>query len=77
MAGGSHIEGGATGPAGDLGHVRYHSDPPELGNHPPGVVVLVCPDGYLLDTWNVNGHFFGDIPFSFVHRLGEARLSSR
>ena len=71
VAVGAPIDGGATRAAGVLSDVRCHPDPPEFGDHSPGVVVLVGTDGFLVGTGDGSRHGFGGIPLPGARRLGD------
>ena len=69
VAGSTTIDGKTTRSAGVLCHVGGHADPPELGHHSLGVVVLVSPQGFLVGAGNIRRHRFSRILLPCARRL--------
>ena len=63
VTGGATIDGGTTGAACVLRHVRCHTNPPEYGDRSLGVVVFVGSQGFLVGPGTIRRHRFGGQDF--------------
>ncbi len=71
---GASVEGGTTGAACVLRHVRRHADAAHLSDKSPCFVVLVGADGLPVGTGRGSRHGFGGIPLPSAHRLSDAAV---